>query len=108
MQKLSKIHRLSKRAIKSWIVAPTEYKSDKILLELNDNENLARSILHATIFNPQVSNGYFTGYLYDLYDFRLQMLENFYKTRVNTGAVVLQRFKQLKNYNILIPIKIKL
>ena len=79
----------------------------KTLPELNDNENLARSILHATIFNPQVSNGYFTGYLYDLYDFKLQVFADKLITAANTGAVLLQMVNQLKNYNIIIPIKIK-
>ena len=79
-----------------------------MLLELNDNENLARSILHATVFNPQVSNGYFTGYLYDLYDFRWQMFSDMTILKANTGAVGLQAMKQLKNYSIVIPIKLKL
>ena len=97
-----------KEAVKSWVSTPTEYRPDKILLELNDSENLSRSILHATILKPQVSNGYFRGYLYDLYDFRLQIINNDKIMQANTGAVILQYLQQLKNYNIIIPIKLKL
>ena len=97
-----------RNAVKAWVSTPVEYRQDKIFLTLNDNENLSRSILHATILNPQVSNGYFTGYLYDLYDFRLQVLESLYKTAVNDFAFVLQELKKLENYNILVPIKFKL
>ena len=77
-------------------------------MDLINNENLARSILHATIFNPQVSNGYFTGYLYDVYDFRLQLFTDKLITTANAGAVALQKLRQLQNYNIVIPIKLKL
>ena len=88
-----------RNAVKAWASTPAEYRQDKIFLTLNDNENLARSILHATIFNPQVSNGYFTGYLYDVYDFRLQLFAvRNYDSRTGT-------FKRDKLKNILKIIK---
>ncbi len=95
-------------AVRVWVSTSPEQRPNKILLELNDNENLARSILHATIFQPRIENGYFKGYLYDLYDFKLQWLESGFKTFVNTSAVLLQEIKKLKNYNIIIPIEYKL
>ena len=36
------------------ISTPAEHRPNKIFLTLNDNENLARSILHATILKPQI------------------------------------------------------
>jgi hypothetical protein len=75
---------------------------------LNDNQNLFRSINNATILKPEIKNGYFTGYLYDKYDFKLQKFDDWEIFKANTGAVALQNTGVLENYNIIVPIKIKL
>ena len=97
-----------KDAVREWVETPSEQRPDTISLELSDNENLARSILHATIFNPRIENGVFKGFVYDVYDFKLQWFKDALTTFVNTNAVLLQTIKQLKNYSIIIPVEIEL
>jgi hypothetical protein len=46
--------------------------------------------------------------LYDKYDFKLQKFDDWEIFKANTGAVALQNTGVLENYNIIVPIKIKL
>jgi len=92
-----------KRAILNW------NKSDNsFMVNFETNQNLFRSLHNTTVINPKISNGYFTGYAYDLYDFKLQFFKNPKVFISNSGAYGLQITKNLKNYYILIPMKIKL
>ena len=95
-------------AIKNWCDTPIQLREDTIQVKLDDNTNLFRAINNATILNPRVENGLFTGYLYDVYDFKFEKFSDLYTTIVNNSAVILQAVKLIKNYNIIVPIKIKL
>ena len=97
-----------KQSINSWYKQSENEREQTIPVIINDNENLFRSINKATILNPKFENGVFTGYLYDKYDFKPDEFKDKYTTAVNTGAVALQTVGILKNYNILVPIKMDL
>ena len=97
-----------KQSINSWCKQTENERGQTISVTINDNENLFRSINNATILNPKIENGVFTGYLYDKYDFKPDEFKDKYTTAVNTGAVTLQTVGILKNYNILVPIKMDL
>ena len=97
-----------KQSINSWCKQSENEREQTIPVIINDNENLFRSINNATILNPKFENGVFTGYLYDKYDFKPDEFKDKYTTAVNTGAVALQTVGILKNYNILVPIKMDL
>ena len=97
-----------KKSVEDWLKKPKNERSNTILVTLNDDKNLSRAINNATIFKPEISNGYFTGYLYDKYDFKFQWFDDLETFQANTGAVVLQNTGFIENYNIIIPIKIKL
>ena len=96
------------KSINSWCKQAENERKQTISVTINDNENLFRSINKATILNPKFENGVFTGYLYDKYDFKPDEFKDKYTTAVNTGAVALQTVGILKNYNILVPIKMDL
>ena len=99
-----------KSAIKSWIEGGKS-KSDFAVKFKNDS-NLMKSLHNATVFQPKIENGYFTGYVYDLYDFKYESLlkkENWSKLMLaNNIATSLQDMSVLRNYNIVVPIRIKL
>ena len=97
-----------KQSINSWCKQTENEREQTIPVIINDNENLFRSINKATILNPKFENGVFTGYLYDKYDFKPDEFKDKYTTAVNTGAVALQTVGILKNYNILVPLKMDL
>ena len=96
------------QSINSWCKKTKNERGQTISVTINDNENLFRSINNATILNPKFENGVFTGYLYDKYDFKPDEFKDKYTTAINTGAVSLQTVGMLKNYNILVPIKMDL
>ena len=95
-------------SINEWIKTPEENRSERISVRIADDNNLFRSINNATILKPHIENNYFCGFLYDKYDFQLQWFKDFETMKANTGAYLLQTAKQIENYNIIIPIKIKL
>ncbi len=95
-------------SINDWIKMQEDKRPSKIAVKLADNANLFRSINNATILSPHIDGGYFYGYLYDKYDFKLQWFNNLETMIANSGAFFLQTVKQIENYNIIIPIKIKL
>ena len=95
-------------SINEWVKMPDNKRPSKIAVKIADNINLFRSINNATILNPHIDNGYFYGYLYDKYDFKLQLFKDLDTMIANSAAFFLQAVKQLENYNIIIPIKIKL
>ena len=106
-----------KSAIKGWIEGGKS-KSDFAVKFKNDS-NLMKSLHNATVFQPKIENGYFTGYVYDLYDFKYLIYGyygNIYKkqkfyaplTIANNSAKALQDLNVIRKYNIVVPIKIKL
>jgi len=96
------------KTIENWSQKPVKERESSISVTLKDDQNLFRSLNNATIFKPEIKDGYFTGYLYDKYDFKLQWFSDWEIFKANTGAYFLQEIKQLENYNIIIPIKVKL
>ena len=94
--------------IEKWLNTPNSVQPSEIPVKLNDDNNLFRSINNATILKPHVEGDYFCGYLFDIYDFKFQWFKDAEMMKANTGAVILQTLKQIENYNIIVPIKIKL
>lgn len=88
-----------------------KFKSDKISVNLNGaGQNLYYSIGHATVIAPNVTRGYFTGWLFDMYDFDYVPLKDteLLTYVANTTALNLQKMMVLKNYYVLVPVKFKL
>lgn len=79
-----------------------------VLTRENDSMDLYASIHQYKIINPKIENGYFTGYIYDTYDFETMQPDGSKLTEFNNYTVKLQNAGVIKNYNILVPIKIKL
>ena len=90
-----------------------EFKSDKLMIEFKNDENLNYSFGHMTILNPKIKDGYVVGTAFDLYDFDAMYGEKFedvsQRTKdLNNRAYTLQTLGQLKNYYIFVPIKVKI
>ena len=65
-----------------------------------------------TILNPKIEDGYVTGTAFDMYNFEKMAGENFKDVPkeikdINNSAYFLQSVGKLRNYYMLIPIKIK-
>lgn len=76
-----------------------------------DDSNLFKSIHGGTIINPQDHGAYYTGVLYDKYNFALELQEYSQRgvppiTAINNLAYLLQGTNILNNYYLLVPIKI--
>lgn len=90
-----------------------KFKSDKIPVNLNTaGKNLFYSIGHATVINPKVTKeGYFTGLLFDKYDFDYLDEASGLSGNVlfmNNYANGMQKLKYIKNYYVLVPIRFKI
>ncbi|MBE7703782.1 MAG: hypothetical protein E7Z89_07020 [Cyanobacteria bacterium SIG28] len=97
--------------IKDWVNLPSIKKSKHMPFTISKDQNLARSLHNATLLNPKIEKDCVKGYVYDLYDYRYQSIKDFNDNNIwfaNTGAYVLQQFDKLKNYYILVPVKVKL
>lgn len=97
--------------VKNYCKRNTLTNKSQILIDLNQDTNLFYSIGHGTILNPSIDEkGYFTGLLFDKYDFALinDYKENFKTTFFNNGAYLLQYIPNIKNFYTLIPIKFKI
>lgn len=106
---------------KSEIFAPKNYdsekgqfKSDKLEIELKNDKNLGYSFGHMTVLNPKITDdGYVVGWEYDMYNYEWKNLED-YKNNgfagmtLNNSAKTLQAADDLKNYFVLVPIKVKI
>ena len=95
------------------ILLPNINNDAQIGIELTEDKNLHYSIGHGTILNPTIDkNGNFSGLLFDKYDFRPMLKEEFIDknqiAKINNKAYILQSFGQIENYYILIPIKFRL
>lgn len=85
------------------------FKRDKLEIEFNNDKNLQYSFGHMTVLEPKIENGYITGIGYDKYDYSMLYKENDYKgVFLNNAAKFLQSTAKLKNYYVLVPIKVKI
>ena len=89
------------------------FKSDKLEIEFKNDQNLQYSFGHMTILNPKIEDGYVTGVGYDKYDFEAMYGKRFKnvpkKTKnLNNSAYALQSSGHLKNYYLLVPLKVKI
>lgn len=97
--------------VKNYCKRNTLTNKSQILIDLNQDTNLFYSIGHGTILNPAIdAKGYFTGLLFDKYDYALMnnYKENPEATFFNNVTYFLQIKKNIKNYYTLIPIKFKI
>ena len=88
-----------------------EFKSDKLEIEFKKDKNLQYSFGHITVLNPKMEDGYVTGMAYDKYDYKWFYSE--YKNQLKTSALnnsakLLQSVHHLRNYYVLVPIKVKI
>ena len=109
-KELSKSSQLKKQILQHYNYQEHSFGTDSINITLNEDKNLHYSIGHGTILEPQVDNeGYFNGYLYDIYDFDFAKNVDYNDiTLYNNGAFALQEFGQLRNYYVIIPVRFKL
>ena len=66
-----------------------------------------------TVINPKIENGYITGIGYDKYDYEAMYGKKFAHVSkeaksLNNKAKFLQSTSKLKNYYVLVPIKVKI
>ena len=86
---------------------------DKIELDFSKDENLNRSIGHATLLNPKITDdGYIEGVVYDKYDYDKKEEYDDYKNSpflntANNSAEYLHRKNKLEYYYYFVPIKFK-
>ena len=88
------------------------FKTNKLEIEFNSDENLHYSFGHMTVLNPKIDNGYIIGTGYDKYDYSM-LYKGFYNgniktTATNDAAKLLQMVDKLHNYYIFVPVKIKI
>lgn len=88
-----------------------KFNTNKIGVTFNANPNLFLSLKNATILEPKIKNGYFTGILFDKYDFEWSNdLYPPYKQRTdwaNDFFYALQQTSKNRNYYLLAPIMFK-
>ena len=89
------------------------FKRDKLEIEFKNDTNLQYSFGHMTVLNPKIENGYITGIGYDKYNYEAmygKKFENVSKEAksLNNKAKFLQTTSKLKNYYVLVPIKVKI
>ena len=109
-KELSKSNQLKQDILKHYNYSENSFDADRINITLDEDTNLHYSIGHGTILEPQVDNeGYFSGYLYDVYDFDFtNKIDDSNVFLYNNGAFVLQEFGQLDNYYVIIPVRFKI
>jgi hypothetical protein len=89
------------------------FKSDKLEIEFKNDTNLQYSFGHMTVLNPKIENGYITGTGYDKYNYdamygkKFENVSNETKS-LNNKARLLQATGKLKNYYVLVPVKVKI
>ena len=91
--------------------ATGQFKRDKLEIEFKEDKNLFYSFGHMTILNPKITKeGYVEGCAYDKYNFDLiDKYKNDYNgTIINNSAWSLQTILHLRNYYVLVPIRIKI
>lgn len=100
------------KEFKDYIYSFSNNKPVSPSLNFTSTKNLHYSIGHGTIINPKIDiQGNFTGVLFDKYDYDLLIddyLNNPEVITLNNLAWGLQLTKNIKNFYILIPIKLKL
>jgi hypothetical protein len=85
------------------------FSKDKLDISFTQDPNLHRSIAHGTILEPKIdSEGYFTGYMYDKYDF--DFMKDYASNPKLTAANNLFALLGLgsnRNYYTIAPVKFK-
>ena len=108
-KELSESDQLQKDILKHYNYSENTFDTDSINITLNEDKNLHYSIGHGTILEPHIDNdGYFNGYLYDIYDFDLTNYNNYDVAVLNNLALGLQETGQLSNYYVIIPVRFKI
>ncbi len=80
-------------------------------LKFNQTKDAHLTLGNVTLYNMRIVDGYICGTLIDYYDFKYL---DYYKdaslitTFVNNNAYYQQEYRQLKNYLIIFPIRIKI
>ena len=86
-----------------------QFKSDKLEIELKNDKNLGYSFGHMTVLNPKITDdGYVVGWGYDMYNYDENYEDKSDGGKLNNKAKALQGTGHLKNYYILVPIKVKI
>ena len=109
-KELSESDQLQKEILKHYNYRENTFDTDSINITLNQDKNLHYSIGHGTILEPHIDNdGYFNGYLYDIYDFDFtNKFDDLDVFLYNNGAFALQWFGKLDNYYVIIPVRFKI
>ena len=89
------------------------FKTGKLEIEFNNDKNLQYSFGHMTVLEPKIENGYITGTGYDKYNYEAMYGKKFENVSLETKSLnnkarFLQATGKLKNYYVLVPIKIKI
>lgn len=85
------------------------FRRDKLEIEFKDDKNLQYSFGHMTVLNPKITkDGYIEGLGYDKYDYEWLKQDGSEAVKLNNYARDLQLIQHLRNYFILIPIRVKL
>lgn len=89
----------------SYNLKTNSFNSNNLSIAFKSNPNLRLSIANSTVLNPQIKNGYFTGVLFDKYDFAPN------DKNLDSWLVHLNNLSALmgldRRYYILAPIKFK-
>ena len=105
---------------KNQILSPKNYDSaagtftrDKLEIEFNDDENLKYSFGYMTLLEPKIEKGYIIGTGFDKYNYEAIYGKKFNNVSketksLNNKARILQATSKLKNYYVLVPVKIKI
>ncbi len=89
----------------------SNYYGNSITFDKNKDRDWFGSIHDATVLYPHIDkNGNFSAIIYDKYDFKLEKIQRYKAdpifTTTNNLAFFLQLLKEIKNYYILIDIKV--
>ena len=98
---------------KNYDLVTGSFKTDKLEIEFKDDKNLQYSFGHMTVINPKIENGYIIGFGYDKYDYEAMYGKKFANVSketksLNNKAKFLQSTSKLKNYYVLVPVKVKI
>lgn len=88
------------------------FKTDKLEVNFTDDQNLHLSLGHCTVLNPKVdSQGYFTGTIFDIYDFdsayKDKSKNDLFISGVATGFAGFQKVGIASKYYTLVPVRFK-
>ena len=89
------------------------FTRDKLEIEFNNDDNLKYSFGHMTVLEPRIEKGYIIGTGFDKYNYEAMYGKDFDNVSretksLNNKAKFLQATSKLKNYYVLVPVKIKI